>query len=427
MRILDKSISWIVVLAIGFLGTYDIIQGLVRILYGEANFFFNVIRLLLVLLLLVYQKRHYGLGLWCKPFLLFFLIYSFYILFDITFLQDILLRYGEKDALPNVGVFLFKTILIILFMGCRDTIIENFSNWKFVFVSFFFTILPSLAYIELVGIEVLQLTKVDKDATDYLALLTIGYCCTPILVLLVMNLSSLFKPKWLNWVIAPLIILLAVYVVLACGERGPILWFLVNIMLCFFMKSRNKMKFILFFSFFCVLLYISIDLIIEKLYTIAPYTAEKIYMTVYEGYTAGRYDPSDSSGTTYGSAWNQFMSSPVWGSYFRIQREFSYRYFAAYPHNIFLEIMITMGLLGLIPFILFLRKTFINASKMLQMKEKTNYNACVILFLSSFLGLLTSGTILLNTAFWLFFYIVYSYDKKYLCNSSIVFKKYRNK
>ncbi|MBP3831989.1 MAG: O-antigen ligase family protein [Clostridia bacterium] len=422
MKILDKSIGWIVVLSIGFIGPFDIFQGLVRILYGEANFLFNLLRFLLVLLLLIYQKTHYGIKIWSKPFLYFFVLYSFYILVDITFLQDNLLRYGGKESLPSLSNFLIKTSFIVFFFFCIDTIIKNFNSSKFIILSAMFTIIPSLIYIQFVGIEVLQFSKVDKDATDYLAVLTIGYSCAPILVFLILNFSSLFKPKWLNWIVNPFFILTAGYVILACGERGPILWFFVNVMLCFYLKTKEKIKFITIIFLSLLVLYILIDIIIEQLLTIAPYTAQKIYMTVHEGYTAGRFDPNDPSGTTYGCAWNQFMSSPIWGSYFRILREFSYRYFGAYPHNLFLEILITMGLLGFTPFLTFLYKTFKNASTILQSKENANYRACVILFFSSFLELLTSGTLLLNTGFWLFFYIVNSYDKicLYYSNTNLI-------
>ena len=105
----------------------------------------------------------------------------------------------------------------------------------------------------------------------------------------------------------------------------------------------------------------------------------------------------------------QFLKSPIWGDYFRITDNNSF-FKGCYPHNLFIEIAMTMGLIGLIPFLLLLKKTYINVIKLLQSQE-TNKISCVCLFLSVFLQLQTTGSIVLNGFFWFFLYLIFASSK----------------
>ena len=152
-------------------------------------------------------------------------------------------------------------------------------------------------------------------------------------------------------------------------------------------------------------------MIIETLRPYVPRAAEKLELTFKEGDTNGRFDMDNEEGSTYIIGLKQFASSPIYGSNFRL---ITYRYFRGhYPHNVFIEMLITMGLLGTIPFILLLLKAY---KKVLKVIKRGNLQdpqlCCLVIFLGVFLQLQTSWSIVANAAFWTFFYIMCIFDLK---------------
>lgn len=415
MKLVEKTIGWIVALTIGLFGPFDVFQGAIKVLWGEANLLFTIVRFVILSLLLIYQIKCYGIKILNRFSFCFFLLYSFYIFLYLTLFRGDVLDSVAREEI-KVDVFLIKSFMILILMICAETIIKKFCVWKFVLLSVFLTILPSLIYIQIVGVDVLQKSRIARDNPDYLAVLTVGYCSAPLFAICLLNLKNLFKPKLVSIIITSLIIPATGYILVASGERGPIVWTIVCILICLFFKSKHVFKYFVISFFLMALLYVNIDYIINEIEFVAPKTAEKIYLTIYEGHTAGRFDPKASGGSLYGVAFNQFMSSPIFGSYYRIKKEFSYEFYGAYPHNIFLEIMITMGFIGLFPFIMLLRRAFKNAFLLLRRTKEIQYYACFIFFVSSFLELQTSKTVMLHTLFWLFLYMWSSAD-------SLFFKK----
>lgn len=196
----------------------------------------------------------------------------------------------------------------------------------------------------------------------------------------------------------------------AGGERGPIIWTVVNLFIICFLMSKNPARYILFLIMGGILLLANIDNVLDVIENVSPKAADKLEATVKEGDTNGRFDTNNPEGSTYIIGLDQFASSPIYGSYFRLIT--NHRVFRGhYPHNVFIEILMTMGLLGFIPFVYFLLKGW----RKVRRKIKTgNYSysqlACLVLFLAWFLQLQTSKTIVYNTAFWLFFYIMCIFD-----------------
>ena len=86
-----------------------------------------------------------------------------------------------------------------------------------------------------------------------------------------------------------------------------------------------------------------------------------------------------------------------------------------YPHNIILELLITFGIAGLIPFIYFLskilsilRKSFSSDDTGMVSIEKV----LGIMFLNIFFSMMTTGTILLSLPFWLNIAILLTINNK---------------
>ncbi len=403
MKLLDKYISWVVVIAIGFMGTFDLLQGVIRIMLGEKDFLFNIIRFSLIFLLLLYQKRHFGYRIMYKPLYVFYILYTIIIFLDLTVLKAISIKEFQEQY--PLLTFLIKSLQIIALMYCAETIFSKFSCIKFIILSFLFAVLPAIIYIQFVGIESFQINRMRSDDPDNIGVLALGYECAKVFVLCFITLFKSFRFHLLIEIIIIFIGMSAFYVIIVSGERGPIIWGMFALLICAAIKSKNFSSMIALAFVLGLIVYVNIDYIIECLYEFAPKTAERIYLTIYEGYTANRFEAGQSSGSLYTDAFNQFMSSPLFGSYFRLLPTYS-KFIGAWPHNIFLEFMITMGLMGLIPFCIFLIKIYFGIKKIFAKKHEISIMACFALFLSSFLELMTSGSVLLNIEFWLFLYIM---------------------
>ena len=108
--------------------------------------------------------------------------------------------------------------------------------------------------------------------------------------------------------------------------------------------------------------------------------------------------------TLWSNAFNQFKSSPVFGD--RIVEKGS----LYYPHNLFLEVLMSTGLIGFTPFFLSVVFAFKRGWSILV----NGYPSIFFLFFFSFIGMFFSGSIFLSPEFWVTILIVFTVNIKYL-------------
>ena len=355
--------------------------------------------------MLLYQLKHFGLKIrW--DYFIFFLGYSLYILLYIT--QFSVYRLEDLVKGPtSVFNFFYRTAQVIEYILCAQTIIQHLNVTKYLMVSVVFATLPSLLFIQYVGIETLQIFGID-DNDDAISSLAMGYSNGQLLVLSVFFFFRLFKNKIASIVFSTVVITAGIYIIFAVGERGPVLWTMVNIAICLLLISKNVVKYVVLASIILILMWLNIDSIIDGISVYSPRTAERIEMTVKEGDTNGRFDTSNAEGSTYIIGWNMFTSSPIYGSYFRLVSNGHFR--GHYPHNLFIEMLMTMGLLGFIPFMCILWSGWKRVRKTMKGNYTDSQLACVVLFLAAFLQLMTTTTLVFNSAFWCLFAVMCSLD-----------------
>lgn len=401
--------EWIVALAVMFAATSSVSINVLNIFMPLLGSITGMLRNVTLLLLLMFQIKHYGIRIRGKYGFIFFVAYSFYIFLYLNVFT--VYKIDELFHAPTSNFnFFYRTAQVLIYLLCAESVIRHFNGTKFLFVSFFTSIIPSIFFIQYVGIETLQVLGQDKDSEEFINSLILGYCNGPLIVIGILLHNKLLKNKLLSNLFAVAIIASASFVLMAGGERGPIIWTAVNLVICLFLTVKKVGRYVFLMLVCGVLFFLNFDSIIEGLEKVAPHTAEKMESTVKEGDTNGRFDPDNPEGSTYIIAWNQFLTSPLYGSYFRLIT--NHRAFhASYPHNIFLEMMMTMGLLGLLPFVYLLLKAWGKVRKSFKCRKYTESQLlCLVLFLSEFLKLLTTGTIVSNTTFWAFFYIVCNFN-----------------
>lgn len=418
-------LEWIVVIAVAYATTFTVTENYIKFFVPNLWMFFGLLRNIVLLLLLFFHISYFGASFKDKG-LFFFFLYCVYIFLYITVFS--VYRLDDLIKAPtSLFNFFYRTIQVFIYILCYKTILKHFNIAKFLIISFFTTLVPSIAFIQYVGVDTLQFIGLDNDDNP-ISCLALGYCSGPLVVLSILFHRRLFKNKIQSILFSLLVILLGSFILFVVGERGPLVWTIVNLMICSFIITKRKIRFGLIACMLSIMIYFNIGFIIDTIDSFAPRTAERLELTIEEGDTNGRFDTDDVHGSTYIIGLNQFYTSPWYGSYFRLIT--NYMVFRGhYPHNVFIEILMTMGLLGFIPFIYLLWIAWKKTKKVMKKNVTDRYLAFVALFLSSFLQLMTTSTILFHTAFWLFFIIMCNFDvnltadkstnKRLLTNSNI--------
>jgi hypothetical protein len=270
---------------------------------------------------------------------------------------------------------------------------------------------------------VLQMDMFQNDQ-DHISLMAIAFANVPLTVLAVFNYKTLFNNKLLSVVFSSFLIVSGVVIMLICGTRGALLWCVVNIMICYFIKIKKVRKKMIMVGTVALIFIVAIDPVVSFLKDVTPRTAERIENTIKEGDTDARFDLDNPNNSTFLIGLENFSRSPIVGNYFRMETKSPY-FVGHYPHNVFIEILMTMGVVGFIPFMVLLYKAYRKCRYVFLRGHTSGQLACLILFLCQFLMHQTSGTIVFDHSFWLFFYILCSIDKINIVPSRQVVRNYK--
>lgn len=398
-------IEWVVAITIMFATTFTVAETFVDTFYPILRVAAGIVRNLFLLLLIFYQIKHYGLNIKGKGFI-FFTVYSIYILLYVTVfpvykLDDLI------KAPTSIANFFYRTGQVYIYLLSAQTILKHFNVTKFIIVSIFTAVIPCFIVIQYIGVETLQMFGSDDDSV--VNVLAIGYCNSPLIVLSVLFCFKLFKFKIASFLLSLAVIICASFILLTGGERGPIIWTIVNLVICILLRTKHVVRIVFLLLVGILIFFANLNTVIDGLDSISPHAADKMESTFVEGDTNGRFDLDNSEGSTYIIGLKQFASSPLYGSYFRLITNHAV-FRGHYPHNLFIEILMTMGLLGFLPFMYLMFIAFKKTIVVMRSNYTNAQQACLIMFLSSFLQLLTTATLVFNAAFWCFFYIVCNFD-----------------
>lgn len=381
---------------------------LIGMFFPEMRILITILRYTVLVVMLFFQFKYYKFEIGNKYFIFFIVIYSIYILLYITTLQklplDVLIHVPQ-----GVGGFCRLSVLFFGYLLCCKIIYNYFNVRKYILLSLICCTLPSLLYINFVGIDFLQTYGSEvRDDELFVHQLTISFTNVPILVLSVLNYKKLFFNALLSKVMLILIILSVGFILIVSTKRGPILWSIVNIFICYMILKKYHLKYMLsvFVSVFVIAL--NYEYIFRIIEPFAPKTVERMEKTITEGDTSGRIN-SASGQSAWPLAIKQFSSSPVYGSYFRLYNVRGY-FRGHYPHNLFLEILITMGIIGIIPFVMLTWIAFRNMIFAIKDVGSENAIAFAALFLACFLERQSTGSIVFDTSFWLFFMMMLDFE-----------------
>ena len=324
----------------------------------------------------------------------FFLLYTVFILFYYMFpeipLSKLLIAPQSTSALLTQTFYIGVLIMYV------DSAIKEFNLKAFLYTFVFFTIFPCVGYVLYVGFDSFQRMGYDSSVV-VIASLTIGYMASNVLLVSFLLRNSFSQKKLINMIILVIVAVACIYVIIASGKRGPVLWLFVSYLIYTIFTTKKMHKSIFKIVSAVVVLYVACPFILDFFREFSPFFVGRIEDAIYGGDTSKRFDDVNSC---YYVAWDQILKHPFVGSYFRMLAPGTI-WNRMYPHNIFLEIAITCGLVGIIPFCMILYHTFYEIKKVCTFYKNETFVFFFLMFISLFTSLQTTGTLLVNAPFWI--------------------------
>jgi len=276
--------------------------------------------------------------------------------------------------------------------------------WLFAFLLSFYPMLPLLCKINLSTITTAKhfvffmaiALNILSIAHNYSALTTMNLSrfksneiLNPITsgqigaILTIMSFTYLYKKT--TWIMFSLIALIALGVanVFLAASRGPVVQLVIMLLVFILLNIKRigykKLSFLLFL-FTCLSIYFS-DYI-------------SLYNTIMKRLEGTGLSQSGSDQARYilfTGAWDQFLSHPLLGDFIEG------RIYGGYPHNIFLESLMALGVLGGIAMIYIFVSAFRNSTSIMKFSS-TDWLGCILIM--QMVAQLTSGSIYSSFAFW---------------------------
>jgi len=309
-----------------------------------------------------------------KWFFLFSLLYFLRIFLDYIQLKSIHISYVNL-------IFYFISFCFIPFIG-----LSKINFWKinfnklfnyFLVAAFSFSFLSNLFYGRYVGKVSRLYTSIVNESVvsplilSYCSSLIIGVNITYLLFNKISNLKKIFCVTIISMSLIPFFL---------GASTGSLLAILFPFTIIYFSRISivNTIKFLGLILIFIIIIY-----------NIGIYFKSGLFNRLME-----KSEMLDSSTRTYmwGSALRQFGNNPIFGD--KITND--YQNF--YPHNVGLEVLQSLGILGFLPFIYLIIKAFKACKKIFKFHKSLAWFP--ILFLQAFIQSMFSGALYSSAWLW---------------------------
>lgn len=325
-----------------------------------------------------------------------YLLFFYWILLFMRFGEDMLITRGFSLTSPKI----FQTFLYMLFLTVIPMIavIKSFQYIDFERTLYFCFILLSISVILtlITNQNFQEATNERIDANAALNTITTGHMGLKTLILgIIIYNHKRIKLSFKYFII--IVCLISFFIFLRAGSRGPILsaTFIILFFIFSKIKSHSKAFFICLGLF--LIIYIFQSLLIDVLDQISPILKERLI---------DRDDATDDRDPLFLSAIFSFLENPLFGNNFAIVTD---EEDWIYPHNIFLESLMQLGIVGLTIILYIICIIFKRCYKLIHENSKILW--IVLIFLQCFSGLLVSGSITTNPEFSILIIIISLYYK----------------
>jgi len=409
IRFFRRNISFLFLLSLLSFGLlFSMISSYMGFI-GADNLFASLIRKFTFFLALMGIVISIGSGLYKKfltrEMIFLFLLYIYYIFIiknDLSTIDTTGIRLQAEDKnliMVRMTRLVFVPLLAVLLFRVKD--LDLFRLAKAILISLTISLILALAVLEIsLGSIVNKRLSIEGELNS----LNLGYWGTTLFVMCLFYVLK-EKHKIQKYILAPISIIVAIYIMLISGSRGPIVYsiiifyyFILNTSAFSSIKKYINAIFILTL----ILVFVDYTFITDFIGLYNPNLEERIISSVVDNDSSGR-------DKLYVVALDQFYSSPLFGDYFILTSGPDKGH---YPHNILLEALMTLGLFGAIPFFYLLIQTFKRVHLMIKINDNTAWIG--LLFLVSFFKGLSSWNLYGNSLLWVSMAIILSFKYNFL-------------
>lgn len=310
---------------------------------------------LLIAILVIIINFKKSSGLWSIPlkvFLFFWGILILRIFYDVFFIDSHLIETSQ--------------LWLYIFGICLPSVFSVIKSYKFIDLENSFYLIISLTTLVLIlSLFTNQNIFIESDERQdaNLAFNTIqfGNFGASAIILGIFALLSL-KLNLFKKFITTLIICIGFFCMLRSGSRGPVIQLVFVLSYLLFFKSGHLFKGALVLFVAIVLGIVFLEEILNFLGNISPLIEDRLRSAIYEGDTSDR-DP------LYKTAFDFFSESPIVGKQFAF---FESDGTFLYSHNIILDSLMGLGIIGFTALIYFLGSSF-KISNYLMINKYPNY------------------------------------------------------
>lgn len=369
------------------------------------------ISLLICYVHLIKQRSLLCFNILTRLCILFFLIYSGYILYDIIInpqIPRIDMSHTPKTNLELYqGMFTYLSVFLLTNYFNKKIDYNKWAKFSCLILTVTLVIYSIRTDLSLYAYSrIISFKEFNPSEYGLLDGLRLGWFCG---ITFICNLYC--RKMWTNKIIINnfifvIISIISIGITMATTQRGPIIFVITTTIFYYYAIGGINKKYIINIILISLISFIFIDNIILFLNTFFPEFIIR-FADIFEG-GSGRYGTSDSA---YSIALNEIMMNPIWGHYFRYTTVNDV-FYGSYPHNIFLELFMTMGIVISIPFIVVIFKCVQKTFYALRNKDSIAVLGLIFVYILS--TLLTSGSMLNLGIFWIPMIIISSYKSQKL-------------
>ena len=363
---------------------------------SDGSVFYRFLIVLLSITVIIFQIKKIP-RLKLNAVTIFFILYTLRITYDLT-LRGITTTYIENS---KIFLFYFGGIIIptiaISFMKINFEKLNNLIFRISLIQCFFILVGLYLLY----GVDLISLltdrylftsNEINNGSGSPLNPILVSRCGATLFILLLVNiLFGKIKLKSLSALIA---FVISVSLILLGGSRGPLVSCVILSLISFFLFFKNSnIKNIIFGFLFFLSIFFGFEYLINS-YSESINLVSRVNESLLSSdqISFGREEH-------FKSAFKQFINNPILGD------KIFDNYSNFYPHNLFLESFMALGLFGGLLFIFIIFRNLVN------FQQKKNYINLYVLFSIFLLFVCTSGSIWNSFEFWVILILI---NNKYL-------------
>lgn len=337
-------------------------------------------RLLVLVSLFFYSSKIYNLNLRIKSNQFFFL---FSVIYSIRLVAESFKDEEYYMSLSNFAFYFFG-FCILPYIGLSNLKLDS-DTWQKIKLPFLFGIITLstlclVYYGNLIG-QVTRISEgISKDA-NYISPLALSYCS--VLGSLIFLSSFFLERRYFRKILLMILLIFSLIPMILGGSRGGYVAY-IFVSLFFVLLRRIKI--------FNKSLIILILIVVVTAPLIYGYFESSFNRVVNINEDIVQENTSAYRIVLYKEALEQISLSPIFGSSLQIDNV------QIHPHNLFLDILLSTGIIGLLFFLIWLRDIFKNTIYII--RNSANFYWIPFLFLVGFISSQFSGSMV--SSLWLF-------------------------